>query len=161
MSTASSNDLPINAGAGVGAAAWVVGVVVTFIVGQLGISQVLSLIIGFAPLQGSLAAYSGLHTWFISGLGGGGLFAVLMLIPILLLVGAGFYLASQNRSDNGFATGASIAVGYLAMTVLGVVLLMVMGSEMGIVDLIINVAVAGIVFPVLFGGIGGLVADQA
>lgn len=161
MSAASADDVPIETGASVGAGAWVAGVVLTFVVGQLGLSQALSLIIGFAPLRGTLSAYSAFHTWFLSGTGGS-MFLVFTLIPIVLLVGAGFFVASNNRASNGFATGASVAVGYLAMTVLSIVLLFVLGSGgVQIVDLLISIVLAGVVFPVVFGGLGGLAADQS
>jgi len=162
MSTTATNDVSFGTGAGVGAAAWVVGVVLTFIIGQLGISQGLSFLIAMAPIQGSLLAYQGIHTWFISGTGGGGIFMILTLVPILILIGAGYYVASQERGDNGFMTGASVAAGYLAMTVLGLVILLVMGGgAINIVDALIGIILAGVVFPVVFGGIGGLVAEQA
>lgn len=163
MSTAARGGLPIGVGAGIGAAAWVVGAVLTtFIAGQLGISQALLIRLAFAPLRGTLTAYIDLHTWFLSGFGRAGIFVVLMLIPIVLLVGAGFYVASQCRSDDGFATGASVAVGYLAMTILSMGFLLVMSSGMtDVVDFVLVIVVTGIVFPVLFGGIGGLVANQS
>lgn len=168
MSQATSDGVPVQLGVAVGAAAWIVGIVLTFILGQAGISQVLSLIIGFLGFTGALVSYWAFHNWFIgSGATQAGGFALFTLVPIILLVISGYYVASKERlasSGDAFKTGASVAVGYFILAVLTIVYLMTMGgSGSGVqlnLDLAIGLLIAGVIFPVVFGGIGGAIADS-
>jgi hypothetical protein len=84
-----------------------------------------------------------------------GEFAVRLLpftfIMILLLI-VGGAITSQASNDGGPAAGASIAVGFGTMTVLSIVLFSSSVSGAGITTMVF----VGVVYPVVFGGIGGL-----
>lgn len=153
----------------VGLVAWLAGVVITFVIGQAGVSRGLSFFIAVAPIGGSFLMYMAFHSWFaIGGLGGAGGFAVFTLLPIVILLVAGYYRASQGGAADardGFTLGASITAGYLIGAVLSIVVVMALlgGSGSSGVQLnantVIALVVSGIVFPVVFGGIGGALAD--
>lgn len=157
MSTATTNEAGFESGAAVGAGVWVVGAVLTFIIAKLNISLGLSIVAALSPIAGTLWAYQAIHSWFAIGLSG---FAVFTIIPIVLLIGAGFYVASQSQ-EQGFLAGAAVAGGYFAVTVLAAVLVLVMTPGTDIAQLLISLVIAGVVFPVVFAGLGGVIADQA
>jgi hypothetical protein len=80
-------------------------------------------------------------------------------------VGAGLavarrYLDAGDVTDAAFA-GASVAVGYLPLSLLGIVVFEVsLGSSSGGPDPVLAVGLAGVVYPVVFGTIGAVVAQQ-
>ncbi len=160
MSTRNSG-MDMQQGAIVGGIVWVVGVLVTFLLLETGV-------IGGAGgsfISGSLwfvvAIFSGLHLWPL--LTGGSVTASLVwtIVPIILLVIGGFFVANGTRGAS-FQQGASVVVGYLLLTLVGILFLMVggpMGASPNIVDMILYLIVGGVVFPAVFGGVGGMVAD--
>ena len=91
------------------------------------------------------------------------------LIPMLVLFVAGFVLASSlrptSRRDGGI-TGASVAVGYCLAAVATSFVFMwsatiTTGTAASISmgpDLLSTVIFTGLVFPIIFGGVGGIVA---
>lgn len=154
----------------VGLVAWLAGVVITFLIGQAGLNQGLSFILAFAPIAGSFLMYLAFQSWFATGgLGAAGGLAVFTLLPIVILLLAGYYRASQGGpadAGDGFRLGASITAGYLVGAILSIVVALVMLGGSGSsglqlnADTIISLVVAGIVFPVVFGGVGGAVASE-
>ena len=153
-------------GAIAGAAAYVAGIVLTLLIGFAGLSGAFSLFVGFAPVVGTVSLYSMLHLW-PHILGGTGLGSILVwtLLPVVVLVAAGYWVASTN--DGGFTEGASVAIGYFVLSVIGFLVLLVMGNSSGgsatgdILAIGLGLLFTGIVFPVVFGGIGGLIAENA
>lgn len=89
-----------------------------------------------------------------------------LLLPVVVLVGAGFlvYTMVGRRLETGAAAGvgASVAVGYLVLAVIGTFLFEASQSAaLGEVtfgpEMTTGILVAGIVYPVVFGAIGGVV----
>ena len=84
---------------------------------------------------------------------------VYYLVPALLLVLAGYLVASivDVGSDlvAGVLAGVSITVGYLVLAIAGTFLFAVGPISP---DLVMGAFVAGLVYPVVFGGIGGALA---
>jgi len=93
------------------------------------------------------------------------------LVPMVVLVVAGFFMASvldiYNPSIGDCAqAGATLFAGYLPLTVAGTFLfeVSVSGAGQGGItigpELISSVLLVGLLFPVLFGAIGGIVFSQ-
>lgn len=113
----------------------------------------------------------------IIDLAGGGFIAVAVLVPPLFLLVAGFAAVSLGDvtadPSNAVAAGALVLVGYVLLAVVGTVVFSHSGStelpffsdefELA-VPLLQTVVVFGVVYPVPFGGLGGLggylVADR-
>lgn len=87
----------------------------------------------------------------------------LYLLPPLMLVGAGFIVArmADDLPDvkAGARSGATIVVGYLLVAIAGAFVLSAsaFGATVG-PDLLGAAAVAGLVYPLVFGSIGGAIA---
>lgn len=81
------------------------------------------------------------------------------VIPILVLIGAGFFVAQQVNAIelvDGAAVGASIAIGFVVLSLVGT---FIVSPDLGDIDLVMAI-VMGIVYPAIFGGIGGAVSTQ-
>lgn len=89
---------------------------------------------------------------------GGPALAVTVLVPAALLA-AGAAVAAT--SDGGGSAGAAIAVGYLPALVVGAFLLTAPAPDWNAAagPSGIRTLVAGLVFPIVFGGVGGRLAD--
>lgn len=167
MSSA-TNGMPVQQGAVVGAVAFIAGLILTLIIGMAGLSQGLGLLVAFSPLLGTVSAFLFVHLWPVVMGGGAGSFLVWTIIPIIVLLVSGYYVGSNyDGSSSGFVAGASVTVGYLILTILGFLLLLAMGgggsqANMGVQigQLIVGIIFTGIIFPVVFGGIGGAIADS-
>jgi hypothetical protein len=84
-----------------------------------------------------------------------------MLVVIVTLLATGYVVASmagRSRSTGGFKHGASIAGGYLPLVVLTSVVVIVQVPDVGAVETLLSVLIAGGVYPVVFGGLGGAIA---
>lgn len=95
-------------------------------------------------------------------IGGEGNLTVLYALPPLLLLAGGFlaaYTADVGTPKRGAAAGASVAVGYVVLAVAGAFVTSVdaFGSSVG-PGLLTAALLAGVAYPVVFGGLGGLVA---
>lgn len=166
--------MPTSSGTAAGAVAWIAGVVLTYLLGTLGLHQGLQLIVGFLGFTGALLSYFGFHVWMLGGSGSAqvGSLAAFTLLPMVLLVGAGYVVASRGRladAADGFKRGATVAVGYLALALLSIVYFVVAANGgaggggaggSGLIDLVLTVLVTGVVFPVVFGGLGGVLAES-
>ncbi len=89
---------------------------------------------------------------------------LLYVIPPLLLIGAGLavarYSAARNANEGAIA-GLSIVPGYLLLSIAGVFLFEVtVGNASVAPDLVAGIFLAGLVFPALFGAIGGVIAGE-
>lgn len=99
----------------------------------------------------------------------GGAALILLVVPILVLLGAGYLLGQQMRGSDPTAaaqSGALLVAGYLPLSVVGVFLfewsLGQDGASLSIApDMITGIILAGIVYPVVLGGIGGYLGAQA
>lgn len=132
----------------VGIIMWLLGLAVTFVLGVIGLARPVSLAMAFfGVLPGGLAGFVGLHS-FDAGL--------FVLVPIIFLVPAGFFMGAGGARNpvGGFKEGAKVAAGYTLLTFLAMVFLLLLFGGGG-VDVIEGTVSAGIVFPVVFGGIGG------
>jgi hypothetical protein len=96
---------------------------------------------------------------------GGSLYGELLLNTVLtmfLLVGAGYFLsrrALETGETGGLKAGASITVGYLLAVACGSVGIATGLDTVSLGDLVAPTLIAGGLYPVLFGGIGGLIAE--
>lgn len=89
---------------------------------------------------------------------GGGNLELLYLIPPALLVVAGFAVArnfQHERVIDAATKGAWVALGYLPLVAFGAILFQIDGSGP---DLIPSILIAGVVYPVIFGAVGGVLA---
>jgi len=107
------------------------------------------------PLVGSTGAVN-----FVGGEGG---FTVLLyVVPPLVLVAAGLFLgqlADVRDASEALRVGPAVAAGYLPLALLGTVLFAVSaGAASGQPDIVTAVGMAGVVYPVVFGGLGSLAA---
>lgn len=162
MSTGTADGLGLEKGANIGASTWLLGFFLTLLIGVLGLDALTTLLVNLGdPVTGALVGYFFYQAWFVTSMGAGGPvgFTAFVLLPIILLVGAGYYVASQNEGT-GHLAGVGIAVGYGGLALLSAVVLLLTGGTDNIVDLVLMLIVAGVVFPVVFGGIGGAIADQ-
>jgi hypothetical protein len=91
--------------------------------------------------------------------------ALLYLLPPVVLVAAGAVLARwAGASDirDGATTGVAVAAGYFPLAAGGASLfVVVVGDAVVRPDLIPAAAVAGVAYPVVFGGLGGVVGALA
>jgi hypothetical protein len=87
---------------------------------------------------------------------------VYRLVPIALLFVAGYLLAtshSARTSAQGAKSGATIAVGVVILAVAGTYVFSIsQGGQSMQPSLVNSVLVMGVVYPVVFGGIGGYLA---
>ncbi|WP_435333556.1 transporter [Haloarchaeobius sp. TZWWS8] len=96
-------------------------------------------------------------------LAGGGLVQLVYVVVPLALVAAGFVAARRSGHtgdlSDAIVSGSLVAPGYLPQVVLGAVLFAhaTDGSSLSI-PLVEAVVVAGVVYPLICGGVGGLVA---
>jgi len=182
MSPKSNTNPPFVAGAVVGAAGWLLGYVVTYLLVATDIeSSPLNRLIEF--FGGDSATYE-LVGWVFynahlvdvsytgigifspppSFIGGeGGFTTLLYLVPPALLVIAGVAVGRYRGvtdSTDGAIAGALVTPGYLVLSVVGTFLFRVsVGDAAGAPDLIPAVFVAGLVYPVVCGAIGGVLAS--
>lgn len=83
----------------------------------------------------------------------GGSLALLYLLPPLAL------LAGADAPTPGAGSGALVAVGYLPLALLGAVLFRFSVGDGAVApDPVTAVLLAGLVYPLVFGGVGGAVA---
>lgn len=98
--------------------------------------------------------------------GDDGTLTLLYLVPVVALFAAGFAvvtLGSDDEADElatGAVDGAAVVAGYLPLAVLGLfVFAYSIGDGSIEPDPIASVFLAGIIYPVVFGGLGGAVAS--
>ena len=168
MSTSRLEGLPVREGLTVGAAAYLGGMVLTFLFFQLAGGQTASLA-NAAPLATSAYFWSVLHGWL--GLVTGSVTALLFsLVPGLALAATGYVLArrSADSTRSGFRRGATVTAGYLSVFLVtyGYIFARAAFSDvsggLGGVNplaIVLPLTFTGLLFPVAFGGLGGYLAD--
>ena len=174
--------VPIVEGAAAGLLAWLLGYLATYLVVSPGVrDSPLNQII--EALDGEPATYEmvgwvfynahfvntvfsdlpivGSHT--TSYIGGEEGFAVLLyVVPIVLLLLAGlavgYYRGASDPSDGAIA-GVTVVIGYLVLSVAGLFLFEItVGGASAAPDRLAGVVLAGIVYPLVFAGAGGVAA---
>lgn len=186
-SSVDSDGLPFVEGAIAGAAAWIAGYVLTAVVvlarieeselgeisdnvgdGGSGID-----FIGWVffnshfvdtVVEADVLGFGGSST--VSFIGGDGFTPLLYLVPVALLVGSGLAVGrSQGVTEtaDGAVAGALVVPPYLVLSATGAVLFRVSTETLGASfsghpELLPAVLLAGVVFPAVFGTIGGIVA---
>ena len=85
-------------------------------------------------------------------------------VPILLLAVGGYLVNDRSREsiptpETAAASGATVALGYLPLVIVGASLIRFRNSRIlfGHIDLVHAILLAGIIYPVAFGGLGGYV----
>lgn len=84
--------------------------------------------------------------------------SALYLVPPLFLLGAGYLVASRTDAASavdGAKAGATVVVGYFVLALVGAFVVRVGGSGP---ELVPAALLAGVVYPAVFGGVGGAVA---
>jgi plastocyanin len=96
-------------------------------------------------------------------LAGGSIPPVLLFaVPILLLAAGGFLVNDRTRErlptpETAVTSGAAVALGYLPLVAIGASMIRFRNPEIifGRIDLVPAILVAGVVYPLAFGGLGG------
>ncbi|MFD1586768.1 hypothetical protein ACFR9U_07225 [Halorientalis brevis] len=172
--------LPVVRGAATGAAAWVLGYLLTYVLvaPDLRNSSLNRIIEAFdgAPATYEMVGWVFYNAHFVSTVfqdipfvgggsvsyvgGEGGFTALLYGLPIALLFAAGLALARADGTADttrGALVGATALPGYLALSIAGVFLFAVsVGSATGAPDRLAGVFLAGIVYPALCAAAGGV-----
>lgn len=175
------NDLPIVPGAVAGVLSWIVGYVFTYLlvasdIRESGLNQFAQAfgdgdatyeLVGWVFFNSHLvdavidAPFVGSRTANFVG-GEDGFSVLLFAIPAVLLVAAGLAVGRSQgvtRANDGAVAGALIVPGYLVLCIVGAVLFRVeVGGASGEPDLLPAILLAGVVYPLVFGAIGGVVA---
>jgi hypothetical protein len=91
--------------------------------------------------------------------------AVLYLLPVLLLFGAGLAVGRRHVATSDAAeaakAGVTVVAGYLPLAAVGAFLFQVQeGSSTAGPDLLLAVLLAGLVYPLVLGALGSVVAGQ-
>ena len=164
-----------------GAVAWVLGYVFTYLIvsGDIEESPLNQLIEAFEGEQATYeivgwvfynahlvdVSYSGLGPLAPpqNFVGGDGFTPFLYVIPPALLVISGLAIARYTGAsdvNDGAISGLLVVPGYLVLAALGTVLFSVsVGGVSGAPDLAPAVLIAGLVYPAVFGALGGVVAS--
>ncbi|WP_053948253.1 hypothetical protein [Halolamina sediminis] len=183
MSTESTTEkLPFGAGAGTGVAAYLLGYLISYVWLSGSIEERLEAYNFIADLFGGepIAVWEGVGWMFynahfvstrIDGFGGtqsqnfiagsdGGSIALLYAVPIVLLLAAGLLtarLADAEAPADGAIAGAAVAIGYFPLALLGRFLFSYQGSAAP--DLVTAILLAGLVYPLVFGAVGGVLGS--
>lgn len=169
MSTSGINvdELPLKEGAIEGATVWIGGVIVMVVLAMLAYS-------GAGALSGGILFWYVLNLLPLLIVVGGDPNAMILAmtaIPVLVLVYGG-YRAAARSPNGGFVAGACIAVGYLPLVLLSYLIASGSSTGFGVVFslvfdvllqgsyLFVSLAFMGIVMPVVFGGLGGMLASR-
>lgn len=181
---------PLKEGAVAGVASFVVGYIVTLVVVALGESDDLSENLveaagwlyynaQFASLQVTAQFGGQTRSSTFNYLTDSTLFSesvdavsvptvVYHLIPVVVLVGAGVVLAGYAEAQDfqeGAIAGASLAVGTVLPALLGTILFSVETSAFGFSveqspALVEGVILVGVLYPAVFGAIGGMISTE-
>jgi hypothetical protein len=176
-----AEELPFAVGAAGGAGAWALGYLFTYLlagteVRESPLNQFLEAfgdggavyeVVGWVFFNAHLVETVIDVGFFGSGArnfvgGEDGFTALLFLVPPLLLVAGGLAVGRAGGvtdTTRGAIAGALVTPGYLVGSVAGAVLFAVeVGGASGRPDPLVAVLVAGLLYPVVFGALGGTVA---
>lgn len=179
MSSKRYNDIPLVEGTVAGVLAWLFGYVFTYVIVAPDIrdSPLNRFIEAFEgePATYEMVGWVFYNAHFVdtvyrdlplignrsaSAIGGdGGFSAVLYVVPVGLLLAAGLALSRYQAAETptrGVIVGATTLPAYLLLSLLGLVLFEVsLGGASGGPDFLTGAVVAGVVYPLVFAGIGG------
>lgn len=163
------NSRLVRRGAITGAGAFVGGAILVLVFAFL-VGGMLGALASLAPVSTATMGYAALHAW-VAMLDGSPQVLVFALIPGAILVGAG-YSAARQTSDlptSPVTRGAAVTVGYLSVVVLSILYTIVRAGAVpgtyggGVGADFFGVAVAivftGLAFPLVFGALGGWLAQ--
>lgn len=167
--------LPLGAGATAGTAAWVTGYVLTYALtgGRIRGNVVRQLteiptwkVAGwvFYNAHAVPTVFEGLFGGTANFVGGDrGFRVVLYLVPVVLLVAAGFLVgrsAEVDRVDaaNAAVAGATVVLGYGILSLLGLVLFVEGDAHP---DYVLSVALPALSYPLVLGAVGASLARYA
>jgi hypothetical protein len=179
MSTDNIADrLPFGAGAGAGVGVYLLGYLVSYVWLSGSVEERLEGYNFVAQLFGGepIAVWQGVGWLFynahfvdtrVEGFGGtqsqnfiaggdGGAITLMYLVPIVLLLAAGVVTARVADADDasaGATAGAAVAIGYFPLALIGRFLFSYQGSAAP--TLVTAVLLAGAVYPLVFGAVGG------
>ena len=182
MSTNSISDrVPFGAAAGTGVAAYLLGYLITYVWQSGSVEERLEGYNALASLFGGepVTVWQGVGWLFynahfvntrIDALGGtqsqsfiggdGGATVLLYLVPIVLLLAAGLLTARAADATDpsaGATAGAAVAIGYFPLALIGRFLFSYQGSAAP--ALVTAALLAGLVYPLLLGAVGGVFAS--
>ncbi|MFB6130822.1 MAG: hypothetical protein ABEJ28_08390 [Salinigranum sp.] len=180
MSTDRDGGRSIVEGAVAGVAAWIVGYAITYLLVAPAVRhsalQRIVQALGGTPATYEMVGWVFYNAHFVDTVfrgipvvgsttttyvGDGGFTPALYLLPAALLFVAGLALARRrgaSDASDGALTGATTLPGYALASIAGAFLFRVaVGGASGAPDLLPAVFLAGIVYPAIFGGAGGLV----
>lgn len=169
--------VPFGVGAAAGVGAWVLTYLFTYLVAssdiqnslfgrvleaaEIGVWQVVGWVFFNAHFVNTNVDLGFFGSGATNAIGGDGGFTVLLyVLPPLLLLGAGLAVgryAGVGDADaaNAAVAGASVTIGYGLLSVVGVFLF---ATESVTPDPVTGILLAGLVYPVVFGAVGSLVA---
>ena len=183
MSISSNEDeTPFVSGIVAGIAAWLVGYVLTYVVtagsirntllGQLlqssdagSVPQAVGLVFYNAHFVETVVDAGFLGSSSVSLIGGdGGFTPLLYAVPVVLLALAGVGVAFRSDARDpavGAKAGVTAVIGYLPLSVIGIFLVGI-GSDApsAAPDLLTGVLLAGVIYPVAFGAVGGVIGSS-
>jgi hypothetical protein len=154
---------PVSDGAIVGGSVWLVGFVLSFIVGIVliplfGGNLFWTLVLYLSANVGGLITGGGL---------GQGYMIVLFLIPVFGALAGGYVVGSGRRTD-AMEAGATVGVGFFVLQLLGLVAaIALVSSSLGGsfnpasigLDTILILVVGGLVQPAVLGAVGGALSE--
>lgn len=167
MSQVMGGSVPIRRGAAAGAAAFVAVAVIIHVILRTGtfVNRFMAQGVSQSPITLTVGALLDAHAWFIQ-------MQVLdspipTLVPLVALLAAGAYTARSSGARSpvdGFKSGMTVVAGYLALLIVAIVVMRVAGAGGGggtSTNQIIQVAITGLVYPLVVGGLGGVLAGFA
>lgn len=164
------DQLPLQRGAITGALAFVAGTILVFPLLIVAGPPLRDAALG-APVAVGTFSYLVFHAWPVV-LGAPPTLLLFSVLPGVILVAAGYTVAAapSESSRGGPARGATVVVGYLALVGLSIAYILWRGPTQtapgnvspGLLSVVFVVAVvfAGVLFPLLFGGLGGMLAER-
>ena len=180
-SNVDASDLPVVPAAAAGFLAWVVGYLFTYLlvasdVRGSGLNR-FAQTFGDGDATYELVGWVFFNSHFVDAVIDAGFFGsgtanfvggedgfttLLFAVPVLLLVAAGLAVGRYQGvtgANDGAVAGALVVPGYLVCSVVGAILFRVeAGGASGEPDLLPAVLLAGLVYPLVFGAVGGVVA---
>lgn len=173
------DDVPLAVGAVAGLVAWILGYLLTYLITsgsirESGLGQLLEFL-GEDGAVYKLVGWVFYNSHFVetvvdgapvavagNAIGGDqGFTPLLFVVPPALLLAAGLAVArfqGVETSRDGILAGVAVVPAYLVLSVVGAFLFTISaGPATGRPDLLLAVLLAGVVYPALFGGIGGVI----
>lgn len=170
MATSQLEDLPLQRGAITGAIAFVAGSLLVFPLLLVSGGQLSALALS-VPVAMTSFSYATFHAWPVL-FGGPPALLLFSALPAVILASSAYTIvaASGDSPHGGPARGATIVAGYFPLTVAAVGYFLVrrrtigdpgtVPTEIPVAVVAIVVLFTGVVFPVLFGGLGGAIAER-